>query len=175
MNGSLDMNSKMDATKKSSFFGRIVLSVAAILGVVIGNAWASDAKDRWGNECDFDAKSATPRNSPSLPTAPASSLPRWLRPIMQLSGSAIVDMYSTSNMSRWTVAAPASTVFPGGEFSSNGTLKFDATVTRADSSASNGRGGWGLSVTYKQNKLVGGENALALQYGIGPMLSESWV
>lgn len=62
-----------------------------------------------------------------------------------------------------------------GKFSSNGTRKFDATVTRTDSSAINGHGGWALSVTHKQDKLVGGENALALQYGIGPVQSESWV
>lgn len=50
----------------------------------------------------------------------------------------------------------------------NGTLKFDATVIRADSSVVNGHGGWSLSVAHKQDKLLGGTNTLALQYGVGP-------
>jgi maltoporin len=50
----------------------------------------------------------------------------------------------------------------------NGTLKFDATIIRADSSVANGHGGWALSVTHKQDKVFGGDNTLALQYGVGP-------
>lgn len=50
----------------------------------------------------------------------------------------------------------------------NGTLKFDATIIRADSSVANGHGGWSLSVAHKQDKLLGGANVLALQYGVGP-------
>ena len=50
----------------------------------------------------------------------------------------------------------------------NGTLKFDATVIRTDSSVVNGHNGWALSVTHKQDKFAGGDNILALQYGVGP-------
>lgn len=50
----------------------------------------------------------------------------------------------------------------------NGTLKFDATVIRSDSSVANGHNGWALSATHKQDKFLGGANILALQYGVGP-------
>ena len=50
----------------------------------------------------------------------------------------------------------------------NGTLKFDATFIRTDASVANGHNGWALSVTHKQDKFLGGDNILALQYGVGP-------
>jgi maltoporin len=45
-------------------------------------------------------------------------------------------------------------------------LKLDATLIRPGSSA--GHGGWSLSLTHKQHELFGGDNTLALQYGVGP-------
>ncbi len=50
----------------------------------------------------------------------------------------------------------------------NGTLKFDATVIRADSSVPNAHDGWSLSIAHKQDKFLGGDNIFALQYGVGP-------
>ena len=50
----------------------------------------------------------------------------------------------------------------------NGTLKFDATVIRADSSVPNAHDGWSLSIAHKQDKFLGGDNTFAVQYGVGP-------
>ncbi len=50
----------------------------------------------------------------------------------------------------------------------NGTLKFDATVIRPDSSVRNAHGGWSLSIAHRQEQFLGGNNTFALQYGVGP-------
>ncbi len=50
----------------------------------------------------------------------------------------------------------------------NGTLKIDATFIRGDSGAVQRHNGWSLSFTHKQNKVLGGDNTLAVQYGVGP-------
>ena len=50
----------------------------------------------------------------------------------------------------------------------DGSLKFDATIISADTSVANAHGGWSLSVAHKQDKVLGGDNTLALQYGVGP-------
>lgn len=52
----------------------------------------------------------------------------------------------------------------------NGTLKIDATIIRADDSSATveRHNGWALSLAHKQSKFLGGDNILALQYGVGP-------
>lgn len=49
-----------------------------------------------------------------------------------------------------------------------GTLKFDATVITPDSSVPGSHGGWSLSIAHKQAKILGGNNTIALQHGVGP-------
>lgn len=51
----------------------------------------------------------------------------------------------------------------------NGTLKIDATIIHADDAPANveRHGGWSLSLIHKQSKFLGGDNTLALQYGVG--------
>jgi maltoporin len=50
----------------------------------------------------------------------------------------------------------------------DGTLRFDATVISADSSVAGNNNGWSLSTAFTQGKLLGGDNMIALQYGVGP-------
>jgi maltoporin len=50
----------------------------------------------------------------------------------------------------------------------DGTLKFDLTVIKADSSVANAHNGWSLSAVHKQNKVLGGDNVFGVQYGVGP-------
>ncbi len=50
----------------------------------------------------------------------------------------------------------------------NGTLKFDLTLIKADSSVANTHNGWSLSAVHKQSKVLGGDNVFGVQYGVGP-------
>ncbi len=50
----------------------------------------------------------------------------------------------------------------------DGTLKIDATFIRSDSGSTQRHDGWSLSVTHKQSKVLGADNTLAVQYGVGP-------
>lgn len=50
----------------------------------------------------------------------------------------------------------------------NGSLKLDAIYISADTSVPGGHNGWALSAIHTQDKVLGGNNKIGLQYGIGP-------
>lgn len=50
----------------------------------------------------------------------------------------------------------------------NGTLKFDLTLISADSSVAGSHNGWSFSAVHKQDKVLGGDNLIGVQYGVGP-------
>ncbi|MDC8757789.1 maltoporin [Janthinobacterium fluminis] len=61
-------------------------------------------------------------------------------------------------------------IYDGIPVSAGGTLKLDATVIRGDQqdkAADKVANGWSFSVVHKQDKLLGGDNTLAVQYGSG--------
>lgn len=70
-----------------------------------------------------------------------------------------------------TVAATRhSFIYEGIPSNANGSLKLDATVIRGDdqkSDVAKVANGWSFSVVHKQEKVLGGDNTLALQYGSG--------
>ena len=50
----------------------------------------------------------------------------------------------------------------------NGKMDFYVAVIRADSTTPNGHNGWSLSIIHNQDKILGGNNTVGLQYGVGP-------
>ena len=58
-------------------------------------------------------------------------------------------------------------LYHGLPVNTNGTINLDATIISADSKVANSKGGYSLSLTHKQDKLLGGDNTLWLQYGQG--------
>ena len=72
-----------------------------------------------------------------------------------------------------TVAATRhSFIYEGIPVNPNGSLKLDATIIRGDDQKVNTlnpkvQNGWSFTVLHKQDKVLGGDNTLALQYGSG--------
>lgn len=58
--------------------------------------------------------------------------------------------------------------YQGLPVNAGGTLKFDAIIIRADSPKVARHDGWALSVAHTQDKVLGGDNTFAVQYGVGP-------
>lgn len=61
-------------------------------------------------------------------------------------------------------------IYEGIPTNPDGSLKLDATVIRGDDQKSNTQkiaNGWSFSIVHKQDKVLGGDNTLALQYGSG--------
>lgn len=58
-------------------------------------------------------------------------------------------------------------LYHGVPINPDGSLNFDATIISADSKIANSKGGFSLSVAHKQDKILGGDNTLWLQYGQG--------
>ncbi|MFD2270796.1 maltoporin [Undibacterium arcticum] len=50
----------------------------------------------------------------------------------------------------------------------NGSLKFDLTLIKKDAAVVGAHNGWSLSVVHIQDKVLGGDNKLGVQYGVGP-------
>jgi maltoporin len=58
-------------------------------------------------------------------------------------------------------------MYHGVPVNAGGSVNFDASLINADSTLPNTHGGYALSVSHKQDKLLGGDNMLWLQYGRG--------
>ena len=75
-----------------------------------------------------------------------------------------------NDIDKSVAATRHSFIYEGVPVNEGGTLKLDATVIRGDSQKSDTKkieNGWSFSVVHKQDKILGGDNTLALQYGSG--------
>lgn len=58
--------------------------------------------------------------------------------------------------------------YEGVEVNPNGTLQLDLTLISEDASVAGAHGGWSLSMVHLQDKVLGGDNKVGVQYGVGP-------
>lgn len=77
------------------------------------------------------------------------------------------DDHLISNV-RQSSATRHNFTYEGVKVNPNGTLQLDLTLISQDASVAGAHGGWSVSAVHLQDKALGGDNKLGLQYGVGP-------